>query len=106
MFEGAERLLDVAGGVRVQSIDADRQIVEAGVVQPLDYSVAEKEPIRDDTRVGLRSGIGDDLGDFWMHQRLAAEHCDIGGPQPMQDVNSLFRSSKGTGSEVLSYSEQ
>ena len=81
----------------MQRVDADGQVVQPGLVQGLDDAVAQQEAVRDDARVRLAAGVGDELGDVGVHERLAAEHRDVGGMQAVEGVDAFFEVVGGDG---------
>ena len=74
----------------MKGVNADGQIVEAGLIQRLYDSVPQEEPIRYDARVRFPAGVGDEIGDVRVHQRLPPEHRDIRRVQAMQSINALL----------------
>src|SRR2546426_1026459 len=85
-----ERFLNVSCGVCLKGIDADRQVVQAGLVERLDYPVAQEETVGYDARVRFPASVCDELGNVRMHQRLSPEHRDIRRMQAMQSIDSLL----------------
>src|SRR2546427_12587108 len=71
-------------------MDADGQVLQARLVERLDYPVAQEKTVGYDARVRFPAGVCDELGNVRMHQRLAPEHRDIRRMQVMQSIDSLL----------------
>ena len=95
--ERAQRLLDVAGRVGLEGVDADGEVVQAGLVERFDDAVAQEEAVGDDADVGLAAGVADELGDVGVHEGLAAQHRDVGRAEAVKSVDPLLEDVRGDG---------